>query len=289
MSAKFSFFYDKTLKFIASNNLPSFFLFFGIKCLPYFPIQNELVDSKLNKIILDFPVLTMWGIADFEFQLKTDDADEKRFIKYAAGLYEKYGLATFMIVIDFGLKKDKTRSVKLNFRDGLTIYYKSLIERNPDKILNNIRYKIENKIRFCGIDIVGLEALPLLDLDRNIELLKKATEIFFQLDEDCLSFNKICEIRDVLLNYSAYWEDDEVFDKLWEVTEMNGEFLTEAREYYGKIQRKEGIEEGREEGREELGYEVAADLIDDGFSAEYISKISRLDLAIVNQLILAKL
>ena len=160
---KLTFFYDKIFKFIASNNLTSFFLFFNINCLPFFLIENELIDAKLNKLILDLPVLTMYGIVDVEFQLKTSDLDEKRFIDYVIGLYKKYNLDTYIVIIDFELEKNKKRILRINPKDRLTMHYKSLIQRNPDKILNILNYKLENISRFAGKDIVGLELLPLLD------------------------------------------------------------------------------------------------------------------------------
>lgn len=163
MCAKINFFYDKIFKFIASNNLTSFFLFFNINCLPFFLIENELIDAKLNKLILDLPVLTMYGIVDVEFQLKTSDLDEKRFIDYVIGLYKKYNLDTYIVIIDFELEEDKKRILRINPKDRLTMHYKSLIQRNPDKILNILNYKLENISRFAGKDIVGLELLPLLD------------------------------------------------------------------------------------------------------------------------------
>ena len=105
----------------------------------------------------------MYGIVDVEFQLKTSDLDEKRFIDYVIGLYKKYNLDTYIVIIDFELEEDKKRILRINPKDRLTMHYKSLIQRNPDKILNILNYKLENISRFAGKDIVGLELLPLLD------------------------------------------------------------------------------------------------------------------------------
>ena len=317
-------FFDKLFKFIIGNNLSSFFLFFGINCLPLLPISNEIVDEGLNKSLMDYPVISLNGIVNIEFQFKTTKKDIFRFLRYAIHLYEKYALYVYTVVIDFRIRNDKAKSFRLNSRDELTIYFKSLIERNPDIILNNIRYKIENKIRLTGVDIVGLELLPLLDPKRKIELLREAADILLLLNDDLLSIEKIKEIRDVLLNYCVYWGDDETLFKLGSVSEMDEKFCEDAIKRYGELVREktmkegikegriEGIKEGRKEGRMEgrkegikkgikkgrmegikegmnkLSYEIANDLIKEGYAAKDVSRISRLDISIVNKLILMK-
>lgn len=74
------------------------------------------------------------------------------------------------------------------------------------------------------------------------------------------------------------------FKRLGRWSDMHEELLDEAYDYFNKITRKQA----KEEGREERSYEIARDMIDDGFSAEDVSKYSRLDLSIVNQLMLMK-
>ena len=112
------------------------------------------------------------------------------------------------------------------------------------------------------------------------------------LNEDYLSFDKISEIRAVLLNYAFYWEDDEILKKLGDVSDMHEDFILEPMKRYGELLREEGreegIEEGKEEGRKELKYEIANELISNGYSPEEVSKISHLSLPLVNQIIMGK-
>ena len=301
-------FYDKTLKFIITKNLTSFFLFFGINCLPFFPIPNEIIDSKLNKSLLDFPVLTLNGIASIEFQLKTNESDAKRFLRYVIQLYEKYDLSVYSIVIDFKIAKDKSKAFYINNKDQLTIHFKSLTARNPDKIINTIRYKIENNTRLTGIDIVGLLLLPLMDFKRKTELLREATDILFLLNDNIVSIEKIREIADVLFNYAEYWEDNETLIKLGKGYEMDEEFCADAIKRYGELIREETAEKVRKETAEKVRKEtaekvrketaekvrketeerIAREMIDDGYEVEDIAKISHLDLAAINTLILMK-
>ena len=89
------------------------------------------------------------------------------------------------------------------------------------------------------------------------------------------------------MNYAFQWDEDELLKKLGDVSEMNeinDEFARDAIIHYGELKK----EEGRKKGREEVKIEIANGLIKDGFSAEDVSKISPLNLSIVNQLILGK-
>ena len=119
-----------------------------------------------------------------------------------------------------------------------------------------------------------------MDLDRKIELLDEAIGILFLLNEDLVSLEKIKEINDVLVIYSSHWKCEENVKRLRGWLDMHEELLDDAYNYLNKITRKEA--------REERSYEVAKDMIKEGFSADIISKISRLDISVVNQLMLMK-
>ncbi len=69
---------------------------------------------------------------------------------------------------------------------------------------------------------------------------------------------------------------------------MDEKFCEDAIKRYGELVREKTMKEGIKEGRKELSYEVANDLIDEGYDAKDVSRISRLDISIVNKLILMK-
>ena len=52
--------------------------------------------------------------------------------------------------------------------------------------------------------------------------------------------------------------------------------------------KEEGRKEGRKEEREKMSYEVANKLIEEGASPELISKVSNLDMSVINSLLLMK-
>ena len=92
--------------------------------------------------------------------------------------------------------------------------------------------------------------------------------------------------------YSRPWGYDENLNRLGCWSEMYDDMVEEAYRRFYEIRaekakekaREKAREIAREKGREERSYEIARDMIDDGFSAEAVSKYSRLDLSIVNQL-----
>ncbi|ADC46831.1 hypothetical protein mru_0980 [Methanobrevibacter ruminantium M1] len=280
MSKGYPNFYDRMMKNIASYDLKSFFLFFGLDCIPYFSIANEVVDGGLNLSLLDLPVCTSKGIVNFEFQFDRDEADDRRFIRYGVQLYEKYGFPVMSVVIDFKAQEDEPFPIEISKGCVFTIYVKSLNERNPDIVLNNINDKLAINEKPLGKDLTGLKLLPFLDLDRKIELLDKATEVLFSLDKNLVGLREIKHLMRVIMFYSHQWNYEENLDRLGRWSIMVDDLSQDAVVHFGKVNRKKG--------REERSYEVARYMIDDGFSAEDVSKYSRLDLSIVNQLMLMK-
>ena len=104
------------------------------------------------------------------------------------------------------------------------------------------------------------------------------------LNDNIVSIEKIREIADVLFNYAEYWEDNETLIKLGKGYEMDEEFCADAIKRYGELIREETAEKVRKETEER----VAREMIDDGYEVEDIAKISHLDLAAINTLILMK-
>lgn len=263
---------DKSLRNLSTSFPQGLFDRMGIDVKVLEVLDCNLYTDDYKNIIVDLLVsLDDNSIAVAEFHnsyiTRATSTRYAKYILYASDKYEK----------DCKLYIIYTAKCKINYDNfkpltslAIVPCLKSFSETDGDNVLARIISKLECGDELTDEDFFDLGAITLYSTkENNSDFALKVTETILKIEEKYpKEFKEISTVHLMLIHKTV--EDEIVKNKIRELLKMKNPILEAEREEG----RKEGIEEGRIEGAIKKEKEFIKNMLAEGCSLEFVSRIS---------------
>ena len=260
---------DAILKEVARKNIEGFAQLLGIesKVKEIYPTDGLHFDPKQFQAYMVY-LFEDGTLLDIEFQTTFPKKDTMDRIKYyGAGLQFHTHKTTKSIIIYSGFNCDWRNIDNLM---ELTDFFPRWIlsrQKDADKILSNIKNKIENNENLNSLDCCKLSLILLFGSKRtSYDVVKEASNIV--INAKSLSIEQKRHVANIQYILSDKFLPLNKRDEINEVFSVELDLFDEFIE--------QGIEQGIERGKLEEARIIAKNLLDDGFPIENICKTTGL-------------